>query len=260
MVAPERLMCQRQGMIRRALLVLGMTASAMACGGEQFSSNEEGSGATGGGAGSTATGGSSGSSGNAGAGADGGAGGAAAGAGAGGSGGSLAGGGGVGGSLAEPPCPPPQELFDGVASCEDGDAACTFGEDTRPWCRDLFFCSEGSYQPVLDNLECAEPAPDKCPDEMPITMQECGARGTYCEFGPSSYCQCTACGQGNNCWRCATPPPAPCPLELPNSGEPCELGVSGCPYGDCSLGVGILVSCVDGYWQWEQEPCPEPGG
>lgn len=136
---------------------------------------------------------------------------------------------------------------------------CTYGQSTRPECRDVWMCKGGMWN-TTGSL-CAMPI--DCGTTEPSMGTVCPNEGEVCVFG-SDICVCSSC-PGGPCmapppkWTCAGPPTtAGCPSIAPNNGTACFQSGLSCTYGFPCGSSGVTAECKDGVWTWDSTvACPD---
>ncbi len=160
------------------------------------------------------------------------------------------GGGGNGGSF----CPASEPFGGSCAGVPEG-LRCTYGDSTRPDCRNDWTCLNGSW--TTTKGICIEPPPGNCGASKPVEGTVCGGEGDICTYG-TSLCICTSCSVGPcmpppPTWSCAEPPVTPgCPEVIPNDGSPCTTNGLTCFYGLVCSVAGAKAVCKNGAWLWDQ--------
>lgn len=156
---------------------------------------------------------------------------------------------GTGGS-AGAACPTVEPTGGSCAGSPEG-LRCTYGDQTRPECRDEWLCSAGTW--TTTKSACAMST--ACGSTQPTPGTDCPMDGAVCTYG-STLCICSQC-PGGPCmappakWECAGPPTGPgCPAVAPNAGTPCGAAGAMCTYGFICGGSGVETQCTSGLWVW----------
>jgi hypothetical protein len=166
----------------------------------------------------------------------------------------------------------PSTIPAGASTCAVPALECEYGNDSRPWCRDLARCTltstaskeslwnVGKQNGVYTNGGgCNTPAP-ACPVAQPATDDTC-TEPSYCTFAATScVCYdrnagCGACDNTNFRWTCSPLPAAPCPATPPSLGSACATDGASCQYGKCGALAATTVACASGAWKRSNAPC-----
>lgn len=158
------------------------------------------------------------------------------------------------------PCPPTVNGFTSCAGVPPG-FQCTYGNETRPDCRHVAQCLDGTWKPVATGCGTSM----ACGASQPTAGSVCSATGSVyaaCDYG-DVICVCDVCANGPCMappidWLCAGPPTtAGCPPLVPNDGTTCDAEGVKCTYGFVCTLSGAQVSCTNGLWLWQPlTPCP----
>ncbi|HEX4473850.1 MAG TPA: hypothetical protein VH142_02165 [Polyangiaceae bacterium] len=152
-------------------------------------------------------------------------------------------------------CPPQPPATD--VSCRSG-LVCSYGVDSRPSCREVYTCSQGSWSVAIS--KCVEVPDCLSLPTSPLVGNPCPTANQYCEFSSHLTCACTPC-TGIDCpssytWDCLPPPSSPCPAVPPDEGQPCD-SVKGnqCSYAFCGVPEYVIATCSSKTWSWDFPPC-----
>jgi hypothetical protein len=167
------------------------------------------------------------------------------------------------------PCPAAVPAKD--SECPLPGLVCEYGTDVNVACDTLAQCFAGTTAPSAwyvtppEGSSCPTIAglPQGCPPSLAAASAEnnviCAPVDLLCGY-PEGLCICGHVGpvQAGPFWVCGEPV-AGCPTSRPRYGSSCSGAESGltCDYGSCtSLPSAALMTCQNGYWQYEDPMCP----
>ena len=160
------------------------------------------------------------------------------------------------------PCPQ-ADPSEGAACREPTAPLCSYGDSPRPECRDLWTCTSGLWHAIHQG--CPQTPAGYCPDSQPLVRTSCSVSGpadwVACVYPGNVLCTCECDGAGActpTHFVCYPPPTTPgCPSILPNEGQPCAVQGTRCLYGNPCGNDGTAVLCRAGVWSAGLYTCPD---
>jgi hypothetical protein len=146
---------------------------------------------------------------------------------------------------------PPTEL-NPASACADG-LECTYGAHPRLACRKQYSCI-GSQWVLAPGMTCSVPPDCNAEQVKPQVGASCATLEHECAWSSGLYCRCLSSSMGAT-WDCY-PSPSGCGVTPPNKGQTCDLSTKTCDYGTCPLGTKVTTSCSGGLVRWAVPSCP----